>query len=317
MSDIPKTIALKGEKVVLDDDVMKPVNLYVKDSILFVINYGTEYYLSCYNLVTSKKTGEYISFGSGPDEVLSLSLQFTDDCIWGFDMQRKRLLQYTFDQFLNEKESSPHSRIKIDGNVSKALVANDKIITNATDYPDSRFTIFDMDGKFINNAGSMPDAKVDMTPFEKFESYGSNMVLSPDKLSVFVAYMETDLIEIYDTEGNLKARKHGPDGFLPARQEVRSGNNSRVGYNRGARDAYYAPAAFEDEIWVQYAGNIYDSSIPNSFLHNKIIVFNWKGEPLRIYTTDIPFYCLAVDRDHHTIYAVTVDPEFEIVKYEY
>jgi hypothetical protein len=317
ISDIPERITLKGEKVILDDDIMKPVNLYVKDSILFVINSGMEYFLSCYNLVTSKKTGEYISFGNGPDEVLSLSLQFTDDCIWGFDMLRKRFLQYTFDQFLNERESSPHSKITIDGTIVKALVVKDKIFTNAFEHTDSRFTIFDMGGKFVKNVGSMPDAGIDMTPSEKSQAYINNMVLSPDKLSVFVGYMDTDLIEIYDSEGNLKVRKHGPDGFFTARREEHSGNISQVIYKEGARDAYYSPVAFEDEIWVQYAGNVYDSSIPNHFLHNNIIVFNWNGDPLRIYTTDIPFYCLAVDRKRHTIYAVTIDPEFSIVKYEY
>jgi hypothetical protein len=318
MSDIPEKITLKGEKVILDDDVMKPVNLYVKDSILFVINAGMEYFLSCYNLVTSKKTGEYISFGSGPNEVLNLSLQFTDDCIWSFDMQRKRLSQYTFDQFLNERESSPHSKITIDGTIVKALVVKDKIFTNMRDYPDFRFTILNMEGKFVKNAGAMPDEGIDMSPFEKFEAYIGNMVVSPDNLSVFVGYMDTDLIEIYDSEGNLKVRKHGPDGFFTARREVHSGNVSRFGYKKGeARNAYYSPIAFEDEIWARYSGKVYDSSIPDDYMSNNIIVFNWNGDPLRIYTTDIPFYSLAVDRKNHTIYAVTIDPEFSIVKYEY
>jgi len=317
MSDIPKTIALKGEKVVLDDDVMKPVNLYVKDSILFVINYGTEYYLTCYNLVTSKKIGEFISFGSGPGEVLSLSLQFMDDCIWGFDSQSKRVMQYTFDQFLSEGEIMPHSKITIDAAILRALVTEDKIFTNAFENPDFRFTIFDMEGQFVKNAGSMPDAGVTMTPYEKFESYSANMVLSPDKRSVFVGYMQTDLIEIYDSEGSLKVRKHGPDGFFTARQEVRSENMAQVVFEKEAREAYSWPTAFDDEIWVVYSGKMDDPSIQYNFLNNKIIVFDWKGNPLRIYTTDIPFYCLAVDREHHTIYAIAIDPEFEIVKFEY
>jgi hypothetical protein len=317
LSDIPEKIALKGEKVVLDDDVMKPVRLYVKDSILFVINYRTEYFLTCFNLVTSKKIGEFISFGSGPGEVLSLSLQFMDDCIWGFDSQSKRVMQYSLDQFLSEGEIMPHSKITMDATILVALVTKDKIFTNAFDYPDFRFTVFDMEGKFVKNAGSMPDAGVSMTPYEKFEAYSANMVLSPDKRSIFVGYKETDLIEIYDSEGNLKVRKHGPDVFFTARQEVRSKNSSQVAYKKEARDAYFSPTAFEDEIWVVYSGKMDDPSTQYNFLKNKIIVFDWNGNPLRIYTTDIPFFCLAVDRDHRTIYAVAIDPEFEIVKFEY
>ena len=61
-----------------------------------------------------------------------------------------------------------------------------------------------------------PDYGDKLTEVEKLEGFSCNMILSPHKDHIFLFYMQTDLIEIYDLAGNLERRLHGPDYFYPA-----------------------------------------------------------------------------------------------------
>jgi 2-keto-3-deoxy-galactonokinase len=60
-----------------------------------------------------------------------------------------------------------------------------------------------------------------------------------------------------------------------------------------------------------------DTSDKDNQKKNKIIVFDWNGTPLRIYTTDKSVVSFDVDREHKTIYAITDDPDFYIVTFKY
>jgi hypothetical protein len=319
LDDISQKLSLTGEIMTLED-VYRPVNLYVQDSILFMINSGEEYFLRCYNLINNEKIGEFITFGSGPSEVFGLkSLQFVDSSVWGFDKQRKRLLQYNITQFAIQEKIDPQTSITIADNLSnRVLIVKDKLFTNSFVHIDSRFSIFDMKGKFIKNVGELPNFGEDMTPHEKLESFFCSLEVRPDNELIFLSYWDTDLIEIYDKEGSLKERRHGPDHFFPAKKEINAKEGSRVlNLREKSRDAYSCSIAFQDEIWNLYSGKIYDPNNSDHLLKNKIIVFDWNGKPLRMYTTDIPIGMFTVDKDNKTIYGITINPDFSIVKFKY
>jgi hypothetical protein len=317
-SDIPEQTHLKGT-VVAFEDIFKPVRLYIKDSILFTVNQSQEYFVTAYNLNSTEKIGDFLSFGSGPDEVLGIrSIQFTDSSVWIFDRMRQNLFKYGFEQFLSDREIIPSMKIKTD-NADRALAIDSLLLINSMSHLEARFSIYDMTGKFLKDVGELPDANIDMTEFERLESYFCNMALNPVDKSVFAAYMNTDLIEIYDKNETLKTRRHGPEHFFPVRkQKTFDGGAMVVGSVPGAtRDAYFWPVALEDEIWTIYSGKVYDPSVKNAFLCNDILVFDWNGHPIRHYTLDIPFFSMAIDRANRAIYGITINPEFSIVKYNY
>lgn len=320
MTDIPAQEILTGEMIEVED-ILRPIKIYIKDTLLFTIDNNGEFFVNSYLFKPDiKKIGDFIEFGSGPNEFLDLkSLQFVDSLVWGFDKQRSRLNQYSYSQFLVKGDITPYKTISLKETMSnRALVVNNKIFINSLSYPDARFSIYDMEGHFLLNAGELPDSGEEQTPLEKLESYFNNMVLSPDNELIFVAYLQTDLIEIYDKDGNLKVRRQGPDHFFPARKEINDGAGKRVLSKIGeTRDAYFNPVAFNDEIWVLYSGKLFDPSIPNNELVNKIIVFDWDGKPIKVYTTDIGIFSFAVDRNHHVIYGITINPEFSIVTFKY
>jgi hypothetical protein len=316
-SDIPEQTHLKGTAVAFED-IFKPVRLYIKDSILFTVNQSQEYFVTAYNLNSTEKIGDFMPFGSGPDEVLGIrSIQFADSSVWIFDRMRQNLFKYSFEQFLYNREIVPSMKTQTD-NTDRILIVDSLLLTNSMSRHEARFSIYDMTGNFLKDAGELPDAGIDMTELERLESYFCDIALNPVDKSVFVAYMNTDLIEIYDKNGTLKTRRHGPEHFFPVRKQMSSDGGIRVRSVPGAtRDAYFWPVAFEDEIWTIYSGKAFDPSVKDAFLCNDILVFDWNGRPVRHYITDIPFFSIAIDRANSAIYGITLNPEFSIVKYNY
>lgn len=100
LTDIPSHEILTGKMIEIEG-ALRPMRIYIKDSILFTIDNNGEYFVSSYHFLPEiQKIGDFIGFGSGPNEVLGLkSLQFADSSVWGFDRQRNKLNLYTSDQF--------------------------------------------------------------------------------------------------------------------------------------------------------------------------------------------------------------------------
>ena len=318
LKDIPEKIHLNGDIIELDELIM-PIRLFIKDSLLFTINYRQRHFISVFRLQDMKKIGDFISFGNGPNEALYVKhLQFQDSIVWVFDNNSQKINKYQFNHFLEEKDVVPCEIIKMEDSFQNIIATKDKLITYNIRYIQSRFSIYDLQGIFIENKGKLPDAGVDMTDLELFESYFCNMAVNPINESIFVAYMNTDLLEIYDSNGNIKTKVHGPDHFFSIKKQISSGNQFKVQSIEGrTRDAYFNPVALEDEIWTIYDGKYFDRTADRSDLNNTIIVFDWDGNPIRQYITDISFFSLAIDKKNRFIYGITLNPEYAIVKFAY
>jgi len=321
ISSFQDKIHLKGE-IIDNDEIIMPSYLFLKDSLLFTINMRQSYLVSVFNVNDMTRIGDYIEFGSGPNEALIVDgIQFIDSLVWVIDQGRRQVNCYPWNQFVLESEAVPLETIRLDESFNKLLVTKYKLVANSFLHIHYRLSFYDLKGDFIENKGELPDAGIKMTELELFESFFCNMALNPIDESIFIAYMNTDLIEIYDSSGNLKTRKHGPDFFFPANREksIENGAAQKVGFVAGkSRFAYMYPVAFEDEIWTTYNGKFIDpKNDKNFYFCNQIVVFDWDGNPIRHYTTDIAFYGIAIDRKNRAIYGVTINPDYSFVKFKY
>lgn len=319
-ADMPEEKTLHGEVVKLDD-VYMPSNLYLKDSLLFMVNLRSQNMVTYYNLNRLEKTSDFISFGSGPDECLSIaSLQFRNDEIWAFDLQQGKIQVYPYEQFLQAGQAKVKRSIALqDATANGAVAVKDRLFVNSLAHADARFSLYDMAGNLLEQKGKMPDFRTAQTELEKWESFFCNMAVRPDEERVFVAYMQTDLVEIYDERGNLLHRMHGPDGFFPVKNEREVGGGQRkvMSTSGKTRDAYFYPVAFDDEIWTVYSGKVFEPQDHTAYLMDKILVFDWNGRVQRFYRLDIPIYTLAVDRQQRMIYGMSEQPDLSIVRFQY
>lgn len=312
-----QTNSLKGTAIPLDEPVMRPVKVYVVDSFLILINAHTETFIDRYNLNTLKKTGEYISFGSGPEEMIAPIGIITKDTFIGIlDGGKQNFVLFDKKEFCHAPFPNSCKTLSFDDLVDNIeMLKNENIVTTIRSYNHQRLSFFNKNGGFLETKGEYPIIKnqhINIT--EKLAGYVCSIVSNEAKDKIFIAYKQTDLIEIYDMNGNLMVRKQGPDFFYPSVIVQKSGDEETIRYTKGeTRDAYFCPTIYKDEIYVLYSGEIYDPT-NYKFNKNKIFVFDWKGNPIRIHNLETPVFSFTIDQQTGILYGLSDDPEFHVVK---
>ena len=270
-SDFGEVIYLKGDSVAFDDILLKPVKIHLVDSILIMKNRNTEYAYYIFNILTKKKIGERVSFGIGPNEMIDPRfIPSTDDNAWIFDKNRKILNICDRQKVLKEENNK-------------------------------RFGLFNLEGDTICYKGEYPTLSSLQTNIEQVEGFINEFTANVEEDRVFVSYKRTDLIECYDTDMNLIKRIHGPEHFFPEVHQV----GDRIRTNKGTeRDAYSFPLSVGKKVFVLYSGKVFNPR-NHDYLKDKILVFDWNGNPQQCYQLDIPIFDFAVDEKSRIIYGLT------------
>ena len=182
------------------------------------------------------------------------------------------------------------------------------------DKNNNRLIFFDSKGEKMFTAGDYPYFGKELTIIEKIEGYISQIAISHKYERIFLFGMVTDLIEIYDFQGNLIKRYHGPDRIFPQIKEVHLPN----GYYQGAYDnpifTFFSPMIIDDEVYVSYSGHHQkpDETLP---LIRQIFVFDIDCTPLRRYELSKQIVSFTVDPETKSIYATSNNPEYHMVMF--
>lgn len=310
--DFPQEITLRSEPVEFDEPVMLPRVLAIKDSILLVQNSQTENFLHIYDLAHGKKLKECLPFGMGPEEFLRVKhIQVVDSLLYVFDNDKGTMTAYKIRDIVMQDTARCVSRVRIEDPMQQALRCGDKYVA-LTLHPDrKRLTFYDEEGNLLDSTGEFPEINRELTPVERMVSFLAEMACTDDRL--FVSYMQTDLLELYDVEGSLLKRMQGPDGFFPHIREVSDGRYSKTTSVKGeSRDAYFTPVAVNGKFYVSYTGAV---RLPTRVSPVRdILVFDKDGNPLTRYRLPEPIIRFTVSPETGVIYAISDQPEYHIIK---
>jgi hypothetical protein len=319
LQDIPQTVSLTGEQIDFDAMIMSPKYITVVDTVLIITNRNTENFIHCFDVKNRKKLTESIARGNGPEDMLDAkNAQLVDTFIWIFDMQKQMIRQYgKHDICLSQNPKSLNNVRPQEGffDAVLALPGQDKFIASTVQPDKKRFALFDKSGYMLTEFGDFPESNASMTSIEAVQSFTGYLTCSNDKF-IFVCN-QTDLIELYNLDGKLNKRLHGPDGFFPhmKQKSVEGGGIVVSGIEGKSREGYFSPVVYGNELWVLYDGrNSY--SDPNHLM-NAIIVFDLtKGKPVRLIKLDKAIFSFAVDGKNNVIYGISSDPEYHIVRFD-
>ena len=171
-----------------------------------------------------------------------------------------------------------------------------------------------MTGKKINAIIDYPTSSIPYSDMEKMDAYYMKFITN-DSDKIVICYYMTDLIEIYNLDGILQKRLHGPEQFF-VRVKERGGNISGTSLLKGTRDSYFQPRSAGDKFFVLYnGGDIYDPAHTSSC--KRLFSFSWDGTPKIIYNLNDPIHNFAVDKKNKKIYGISETPEVHIVAYSY
>lgn len=309
---------LSGTVFLSDKEVLKPMRVYVCDTLLITMNPKEKKLFHLFSLNSKRKIGERISLGQGPDEMIRPSIiKFDSAQILIFDVATFTLFTYGTEDFITNVNTVPIERKRLELQAYGEIGLFADCIIGSTYNPKNQFIKFDNSGKKIGEFGYYPVVTdLSYTDDEKLEAFKSSFVTNmEDKLAV--CYKWTDLIEIYDQNGLLKKRIHGPEHSYARFKEFHNGNAIAATPDEDNKDAYFFPYNVGDEFWVLFSGKIWNPDAKEIELPNRILVYDWNGEAKKIYSLDQGIINFAVDVVHKKIYGISSSPEYHLVEFSY
>jgi hypothetical protein len=320
-SDFSETVELKHSVLNLDQMLMRPINLHISGDFLILQNLGPKYFYEVYDLNTSKKINECINVGQGPGEMIAPKIiDIKDNRIWIFDAGKVSLFEYRIENFVSNHRPEINKTIKLNSSYLKTWMSENIFIASESESSDCRFDFYNLEGKLLYSKGKYPPHS-SLSDIAKKRHYDFNYTTNSDS-KIFTTHFFTDIIEIYDIEGNLIRRRQGPNRYKPKFKEesVMGGYFYRSVKNETYQCySFFPPVSVENEIFVLYFGDLYQNFEERC---DKILVFDANGNPLRIYKLSIPVIAFTVDTEKRIIYGITDKPEkeedeYNIIKYKY
>lgn len=308
---------LHGEIIEFDDMIMRPTCLSLYDTLLITCNQGSEKIFHIFNLRTRKKIGERITVGQGPSEMLMPFFINQKDSIKIFDMMTATVFTYSIPEFVNKKSPIPTSRIQLSVKPfwSELGLLNHNFI-GVSYKPDSPCYLFSENGNKLKNFGTYPVTQEQYTDAEKINVYRA-ILTTNGKNRVAVCHFFTDLIDIYNENGDLIKELHGPDHFAtPFKESIDNEIIRSIPDPQLYRDAFYSPTTTQKSFFVLYNGKFLNEQGYN-LLAKEIFVFDWDGTPKEHYYLDKGISRMAIDEVNRKIYGVSDDPEYHIVEFDY
>jgi hypothetical protein len=158
---------------------------------------------------------------NGPlEKIYPAITQLSDTSVWIYDMAKLLLTEYKTVDFLSLSQPKPVQSFsykkEFDGVV---LLPNHTLLTSSIGRSSNR-VLYTLTGDSITSIGEGHSLekrdKSDFIQTVRLQSYmASNLI---DR--IFVCYFYTDIIEVFDFQGNLINRLHGPHQHLPVMKQA-------------------------------------------------------------------------------------------------
>ena len=297
-TDFRGEVSLKGRVLDFDEDVMRPFSVQVFDSVLVTLEPAGDMVCQLFNLNTGTKIGDRLRKGEGPNEMLMPMFVNNGEGIQFIDLAMAAFYKYDWTDFLNNSHPEPFGKGKLSESVDSEMQMLGDNYVGYQYFKEQLLYLFDKSGNkvkplagFTEDAGSLPAEM-------RADAYQMGYV-SNGKDKVAVTYYMTDIIEIWNGEGELVKHLHGPEKFE---------------YSDKGKDAFFTPKNAGNQFFVLYNGRNRTEEAHNSSC-TKLLSFSWDGIPQYVYTLDDPIFTYCVDVKKGKIYGVSTIPEYHIVEY--
>ena len=229
-ASFPDTKTLQGKALPIRD-LANPVQLLVRDSLLLVADRNTDFLLSVYDVSTGRRKGEFLPRGKGPEEALHIRhIADRGDAFWVNDFPQRKIYTYRFSGLDSMENLRPDVVIAPAESPDDVFRLKDGVWLGRTDEspdPDSgncRLLVFDESGRVLHRFAPCPDGGPAVDRLALYRAYEFRPVpKSDDGSRIALFHKTTDLIELYDAEGRLLKRLHGPECFFSGRNPAGTG----------------------------------------------------------------------------------------------
>lgn len=311
---------LNHQKVFEDEDLIfrnGEMIYFSIDSSLVMVSYKSDSLLLKVNL-NNKEVSHFIPVGNGPEEFVNIILtqKLSDSTLMFMDANSSQLFQ------LNIITGEVIKDLKYDNGRCLTMVKNDNCYFSTGIFEEGMFGIW-KDNEFVRHVFDYPDDKIDnKNNASKGLAYQGKLLVNDNLDRLFFCSSLFSYFELFEVNcenieiKSLKKSYIGEYEYVPSQDE----NLVFAHPVKGNRQGYIDAVSTNELIYLLYSGrSIEDVGINNqeeTRLANQILVYDWDGNPIIKYETDVDLKNICINNDSNIIYGVAHTPDPEIVYFE-
>lgn len=293
-----------------DSLLEEPSNMLISDDMLLIQTFcrAQDTYLSVFSLDENRIISEVVKRGGGPNEMLSCEMGLIDNQLWLYDMSKRRVGIAPIDSFVLS-ENPDIAWHELSHSYYNTAMLNDSIFLGTNNF-ESKLKINFVNlfsGEFFERGNySYLDSSIDLGAL--IDACTCYADVNPVTKDILLSYRYTDVIEIYDSKGNIKHALQGPANFAP---KFHIHSRHGMGKTPETRKAFVNTYVTGEYIYLLYSGC--KRTEKNWPYGNEIFVYSWDGKPQKKYVLPQFVYAFAVDESKGIIYSYSRQTE-ELVK---
>ena len=254
-----------------------------------------------------------VAVGRGLNEVLSLHLMGKrEKFIYCYDGQAYHVVRfYNIDSLINKKHPVPEKIVDL-GTFKNSVLSlfNEELFLTKDIGASEKVQIVKSDKTVIKKIGQYNLSLNEINKYYINSAFSKKATIKPDNKRFALAYSQTDVLEIYDTTGIQLFARHGPDNFNLYNFEPEKQKNidTYISIYNKSRFAYRKLQSTDNSIIALYSGKILrDEGL--HFESDYLLIFDWKGNPLKAYRLSIPASAFYYEEASNTIFVYNTNKE--------
>ncbi len=289
-----------------------PRQMIAIDTTLILGNYagGQEYYLHNYSLSSGNFSKPYIKKGRSLNEILGLiNIGVDDNYLWLNDFTAKKLMLLDKDKVIKGglDLDLDYTEFSFKSNRYFRSILIDSLQCISTGNESSKFKVQIIDlptGKISEEFGKLTESPKNLPLNVITKASLTQTLLKPTKDKLVLAYIHTDVIEIFDLKTKKSISLQGPEKFD---LEFKTYNNVWF-ENEKTRVAFVGGTATNEYIYLVYSGKNFSDE--NAFKGNHVFVYDWNMNPIKKIKLDKEVYQICISDDDKTIYSYDEESKY-------
>lgn len=308
-----KDTVLSGTPV-KQENLKMPMGIcvFAEKNLLLIIDVQDSMLVKAYDLKSLKFIKSFIKKGPGPNQQLDChKVQYSADFkhIYAVDRIKQKIYAYNADDISAPGAAVfPESDIMLEHHqiYNPSVLADGSIVDYSSykaDEKSSVFSFYNSYGNLLYKKGDFPKIRTAYGPQEQNAAFLGWFTPFKNGNNIILAYLNTDVLDLYNNQGVLLKRVQGPDYFEPAVKSVKHFNGTMVIPDEKAFHAYSSARAKDNQVYVLYEGK---EVLEQGGYHKKLLFnFNSNLEPESLFLLDQPIFAFDIDWSRKELYGLT------------
>lgn len=237
-SSFPSTDSLKS--VAISDQLLEePSKMLLQGDKMIIETFcrARDKHIVIYSLAENRVVNELVKYGKGPGEMLSCDIGMINNRLWLYDISKMQIGFVPIDSFLLDTPNICQKKLDGRSYYSTAML-NDSIMLGTNEMTNNlKIAYVNLNTDLVVNRGDYAflDETVDLGAI--IDASSCYVDVNPTTKDILLSYRYTDMIEIYNSEGDLKYALQGPLCFDIEFQARNSKNNASMAKTKETRKA--------------------------------------------------------------------------------